>query len=394
MFALVSILIFMNSITEFLLNKMLLTMHVLDHKNIFFHAFSACLRILWLAFCACFYVPLPIFLIVLFFLLLLNIVPYHNRSLLMKNFIMIIYLIYSTLFMLVIACAGMLDLPFNSLMNNSTYRVIILLTALILHNIISFLLLRYRPEFLWKEEVDRVKVMIYTRFLLVCILYLLLDSIVLHLYQNAPVNYLLLACGDILIIILMFMFLNYNHIFLKSEAMRIEYEANEVKMAQQFFQKNALKELSEKDSLTDVYNRREICAIMQKELQEHHQFVCVFIDLDGLKHTNDTYGHSHGDMMLKRFANACSQKIKDKGILARIGGDEFFLVFIDESPEIVDTYIQELQDFLLQPERIEDKIYFSYGISYAEKNVDDYITKADKEMYIRKRKKRGVDVCS
>lgn len=379
----------MSCFTEYQLNKMMISMHVLDHKNFGYHVFSSILRICWILLTGWLALSLPLFLVGLFLLLFLNVVPYRNRSLLMNNFTMVIYLLYSSLLMLVIGIVGLCGISFDQLMQDTMLRILVMTTAFLLHNSISFILLRYKPAFLWKEEFDRVKVLIYTRFLFICILYHMIDAVVLASYQSITVSYLLLISGDLLILLLMFLFLNYNQVFINSELLRKEYEEREVLIAQQYFEKETLKHLSEYDPLTSAYNRREICSLMQKGLQEGHHLICVFADLDGLKRMNDRYGHTFGDLMLKRFANGCTRMLGEEGSLARIGGDEFLLVFFDQEPDAIEARIKELQLELMQAKDEKDKVFFSYGISCDEQSVDDYITAADQKMYVNKKRKRG-----
>lgn len=386
------ILIFMNCLTEYQFNKMMLELNVLDMANRTYHIICAVLRIIWLYMSALLGVPMPVMLIGLFILLFLNVIPYRNRSLLMKNFNMIIYLIYVSLLMLVIGVAGLIGINVEHMVQNTTMRVIVMNVTFIIFNIICFRLLRAHPEFLWKEDYDRFKVATYTRFLFICILYHILDAVILTVYSTSRLNYLLLLSGDILILFLMFNFMNYNYVFAKSEDMKKEYEEDEIMMAQQYFEKETLKKISEYDALTNTFNRREISSIMLEKIQKGHRLVCVFIDLDGLKRMNDKYGHTYGDLMLKRFADACTEMLQEKGYLARIGGDEFLLIFLDQEITFVENCVRDLQLKLLEPLNDKEKIYFSYGISYDEESVDDYIVLADQRMYEDKGRKRCGDI--
>lgn len=379
----------MNCMTEYLITKMMITMNVLHKKNSVYHAICAVLRIMWIYVAAWFAIPMPVLLIVLFLLLFLNAVPYQNRKLLMNNFIMIIYLIYASLLMTVIGSAGFLGFDVEYMVQDKTIRVIIMNTTFIIFNMICLFLLHYHPEFLWKENYDRLKVVLYTRFLFICIIYHILDAVLLTLYPTGQISYLLLVSGDILILILMFNFFNYNYVFTKSEEIRKQYEESEVLIAQQYFEKEQLKKLSELDSLTNTYNRREISSIMLDSIQNGHKLACVFIDLDGLKRMNDKYGHTFGDFMLQRFANACADMLGEKDYLARIGGDEFLLIFLDQKISFIENRVKELQLKLLEPADDKEKIYFSYGISYNEETVEQYITLADQRMYACKKGKRS-----
>lgn len=386
------ILLFMNCLTEYLLNKMMLTMNVLEKKYRIYHSVCAVLRILWIFWCTWFTVPMPFLLIGLFILLFFNILPYPSRRLLLNHFIMIIYLIYTSLLMTIIGCAGLLGFDVDHMVQDTAIRGFVLNATFVVFNALCILLLCYHPEFLWKGDYDKSKVVIYTRFLFICIIYHILDSVILTLYSTNWINYLLLVSGDMLILILMFNFLNYNYVFAKSESMRKEYEESEILMAQKYFEKESLKKSSSLDPLTNAYNRREICSIMAESIQNDQPLICVFIDLDGLKRTNDTRGHTFGDLMLKHFAEVCLELIQEKGLLARIGGDEFLLVFQDEKISEVESLLKNLRSKLLEPSDEKDKISFSYGISYGEESVDRYIIAADQRMYLDKNRKRHGDI--
>lgn len=388
MLFLLTALLIMNCLAECLLNKMMMAMNVLDKKYIVYHTLCAVLRIVLILLGAWYTIPIPILLIGLFILLFLNVIPYRERRLLMNNFTLIIYLIYTSLLMAVIGGAGFIGFDLAYLGQTTMIRVIVMNAAFIIFNTICILLLHYHPEFMWREDFDKSKVMIYTCFLLICVIYHILDAVILTFYHASRINYLLLASGDILIMILMFNFLNYNYVFSKSEDMRREYEKSEIMIAQQYFEKESLKKLSEFDSLTKAYNRREISSIMAENIQNGHALACVFVDLDGLKRTNDKYGHTFGDLMLQRFADACMELLKGKGYLARVGGDEFLLIFLDQEANAIEGYIKELQLKLLEPDEEKEKVYFSYGISYGEDSVDNYIISADQRMYADKNRKR------
>ncbi|MDO4273271.1 MAG: GGDEF domain-containing protein [Eubacteriales bacterium] len=382
------LLLLLNCVTEYQFHKIMQVMDVLENKKDIYHKMCAVLRMAWIFLCAWFAVPVPVLLMGLLVLLFCTVMPYRQHLLLVNSLTVIIYLMYITLFMLVTGCAGLAGYNVIHMEQNRTMRVIVLIITFIIFNVICFLVLRFRPGLLWREDDDRFKVVIYTRFLFICVIYHLLDSVMLTLYHTSRINYFLLVSGDILILILMFNFLNYNYVFSKSEEMKREYENNQVLLAQQFFEKETLKKLSEFDSLTDAYNRREISSIMRDSIKNGHRLICVFTDLDGLKRANDKYGHTFGDLMLKRFADACVKTIRGDGYLARIGGDEFLLVFLDQEVSYVENCIKELQLRLIEPEDEKERIYFSYGLSYDEESVDNYIISADQRMYACKNRKR------
>lgn len=392
MLSLFPVLLLMNGLAEYLLNKMMVAMDVLEKKYDVYHAICAILRILWIFVSAWFAIPMPIMLIGLFVLLFFNVIPYKDRRLQMDNFTMIIYLIYAIMLMLVIGIAGLFGIDVAYMVRERTVRIIVMNATFLIFNGICLVLLHYHASFLWRENYDKSKVLTYTRFLFLCVIYHILDAVILTLYMTSWINYLLLVSGDIFVLILIFNFMNYNYVFKKSEEARLEYEESQVLIAQQYFEKEALKKISERDSLTDTYNRREIGSIMSESMKNGHKLACVFIDLDGLKRVNDKYGHTYGDLMLKRFADACAKILEGKGYLARIGGDEFLLIFLDQEIGYIEEYIRKLQLKLLEPEDEKEKICFSYGISYDESSVENYIVMADQRMYACKNRKRSGEI--
>jgi diguanylate cyclase (GGDEF)-like protein len=100
--------------------------------------------------------------------------------------------------------------------------------------------------------------------------------------------------------------------------------------------KRTLKEQSLLDELTGLYNRRGLLAASQTLLRdaerEGKRLAVYFIDLDGMKATNDEYGHEAGDALLKRTAEVLRGTCRAVDVLARLGGDEFVVVSMLEPP--------------------------------------------------------------
>jgi len=91
-----------------------------------------------------------------------------------------------------------------------------------------------------------------------------------------------------------------------------------------------LHKLSYYDYLTDLPNRRYANKFLQgalKEAAEHrHKVAVLYLDLDRFKNINDSLGHSTGDELLKLVAGRLKAVIADKGVVSRLGGDEFTIV--------------------------------------------------------------------
>lgn len=90
-----------------------------------------------------------------------------------------------------------------------------------------------------------------------------------------------------------------------------------------------------KDYLTKIYNKQGI-EINAKELLEGSNDPCFLgiLDVDFFKNINDRYGHVFGDEVLKKVASSIERKLGDRGLIGRIGGDEFlFIVKTDGTEE-------------------------------------------------------------
>ena len=81
------------------------------------------------------------------------------------------------------------------------------------------------------------------------------------------------------------------------------------------------------DDLTGLANRtlfgeQVLKALASAKRNQHSQAVLV-MDLDGFKHVNDSFGHDHGDTLLKQVAERLTGALREADTLARLGGDEF-----------------------------------------------------------------------
>jgi diguanylate cyclase (GGDEF)-like protein len=101
--------------------------------------------------------------------------------------------------------------------------------------------------------------------------------------------------------------------------------------------KNAqLEELSQRDALTQLYNRRSVLARIEAELarlRRGHPLAVLMIDLDGFKRINDHHGHLRGDLLLKEIAGALAETVRETDVAGRFGGDEFVVILPDTTPD-------------------------------------------------------------
>lgn len=124
-----------------------------------------------------------------------------------------------------------------------------------------------------------------------------------------------------------------------------------------------LQDLRSTDKLTKLKNR----TFMEEELNrldEDHQsqYFIVMVDIDGLKQTNDTMGHLHGDQILKLVSSILLKNCEHKGICARWGNDEFLILLKDTRERDMIDILQKIQNNL---QSVTAAISISFG--YAEK---------------------------
>lgn len=81
------------------------------------------------------------------------------------------------------------------------------------------------------------------------------------------------------------------------------------------------------DMLTGLRNRRVLDQVMDRLISRNLPFALMHLDLDFFKTVNDTLGHAAGDLVLKRVAQILTEETRKQDTVARVGGDEFVMVF-------------------------------------------------------------------
>jgi two-component system cell cycle response regulator len=152
------------------------------------------------------------------------------------------------------------------------------------------------------------------------------------------------------------------------------------------------------DELTGLCNRRGFYTLGEQTLKlarrKGRDLVVVFIDLDGLKRVNDTYGHEQGDALIRDAAGLLRATFRDSDIVARLGGDEFAVVANetgDTSAATITGRLEaaiEVRNLLLPAER---RLSMSIGAVRhnvaADADLAELLAQADSEMYANKRQR-------
>jgi diguanylate cyclase (GGDEF)-like protein len=156
--------------------------------------------------------------------------------------------------------------------------------------------------------------------------------------------------------------------------------------------------LSNKDVLTDLFNRRYFENALHDEFERSRRynrtFALIMFDIDNFKKINDQYGHPCGDQVIKAIADYLINTSRSSDVLSRIGGEEFTLILPAQSEANIMSIIERIRIDIsnIKVKYDEHTVQFtcSFGIAIFDQNVKDihtFIKMADQAMY--KAKKMG-----
>ena len=162
-----------------------------------------------------------------------------------------------------------------------------------------------------------------------------------------------------------------------------------------------VKSLSEKDSLTLLYNHGSFHEKLAIELERANRYVrpmaVIILDLDNFKEINDRYGHTTGDRVLALVAGALGAHLRKTDIAARYGGDEFAVILpetdLSSAAVIAERIAQGISNVRLDIGG-ENVISFTASVGYASCDHDapgrgEILNIADRLMYDSKRRGPG-----
>jgi len=157
-----------------------------------------------------------------------------------------------------------------------------------------------------------------------------------------------------------------------------------------------LRVLANTDSLTRLYNRRQLYPMMLKDLdravRKKVPFSVLLFDIDHFKKLNDTYGHAGGDLLLVNLADKMRSGLRQMDSGFRFGGEEFVVLLPETTGEAAmvpaERFRQRIADnrFSMPPEGRPVSFTVSVGIAaYRDGDtIDDMIRHADLAMYAAK----------
>lgn len=150
-----------------------------------------------------------------------------------------------------------------------------------------------------------------------------------------------------------------------------------------------LQHVAEHDALTGLYNRQYYSDNLERIIElahreESYKIVCMFLDLDNFKYVNDTLGHMAGDRLLKEITSLLRNRMRKSDLLARIGGDEFSLIFqgidIDAAIVLANEYRQCIDEYQFTENGKTINIGCSIGLAAMTSEIetkDELLSRAD-----------------
>jgi diguanylate cyclase (GGDEF)-like protein len=149
------------------------------------------------------------------------------------------------------------------------------------------------------------------------------------------------------------------------------------------------REVSSIDSLTGAYRRDSGVLELERETTRARRtglpLVLAFIDVDGLKATNDSLGHAAGDQLLRYLVDTLRAHLRSYDLIVRLGGDEFVCGLVDV------TIDQAAERFQVVSADLAERREASVSVGFAEltpgDSLQDLIARADDDLY-RERKQR------
>jgi two-component system cell cycle response regulator len=160
-----------------------------------------------------------------------------------------------------------------------------------------------------------------------------------------------------------------------------------------------LLQMALRDDLTGLHNRRGFIALATQHLRwardTGQHMMMFFADLDGLKWINDHYGHGEGDRAISLAAACIKETFRKFDVTARLSGDEFVALIMEEPGRSAETICRRLQKNLADCAGDESPYRLSMSVGVAHFDPDKPVTlqelmkQADTELYQHKRKERS-----
>lgn len=179
-----------------------------------------------------------------------------------------------------------------------------------------------------------------------------------------------------------------------TESLLVEISRLRAEVARLESRVEQLDELAHRDALIELPNRRgfmrQLDMVVDRVQRYGDSAAMLFVDLDGLKMINDSFGHKAGDEALIQVAEMLVGGVRRSDCVARIGGDEFGILLAQADEPSTRETVSRLVSMIADCQFVHDgdELPLSVAIGYAMiregDDSDSVMARADKEMYKRK----------
>lgn len=154
-----------------------------------------------------------------------------------------------------------------------------------------------------------------------------------------------------------------------------------------------LTDKSQKDALTNLFNRRTLDYVMNQWIEQKKEYALILFDVDHFKQVNDNYGHDIGDEVLKFIALLMKVHVRPTDICCRFGGEEFVILLPNTNVYFAHELAEGIRkDFEQTNSPTGQPITISVGVTdypCAAQDAADLIKKADQLLYVAKKTGRN-----
>jgi diguanylate cyclase (GGDEF)-like protein len=185
-------------------------------------------------------------------------------------------------------------------------------------------------------------------------------------------------------------------------ALQASVDTLAVRIRERELQRQLLHQAATHDALTGLLNRAAVLDYLTHDVSRRREagetVAVLFIDLDGLKPLNDTYGHEVGDTAILATGMALMQATRDCDVVGRLGGDEFLVVLCHDHSCDGDTVVAGIRDSVaacrIPVQGILVPLEASVGVALARCDSDTdpmlLVRQADEAMYEAKKTARAI----
>jgi diguanylate cyclase (GGDEF)-like protein len=161
----------------------------------------------------------------------------------------------------------------------------------------------------------------------------------------------------------------------------------------------AAEALADRDTLTPTFNRRAFLRELHRTMSEVERYnspaAVLYVDMDGFKALNDSYGHAAGDAVLKHVGRLLVDSVRESDIVGRLGGDEFGIILnrapAEEARVKAASLNERVNSSALVHVGVTHRVRASIGVHIiaAVEDPETAIARADEAMYADKHARRG-----